>query len=1774
MLLTSSKSAAASTAEYWVTNEAFATAVEPITGRPVQVAQSNSVRVLTSIIPPIIKFFTSGSFSTEALSSPLNSPLYVQTNAASCNNNSDTAETYPITLSSALTGDEESFIATETSANSGVFRILPEVPTRDGEKLPVVHGNGILEIVKNETVTATIEGCGMSTVARAVILIDPYGVVFDSRTNTPVAGAVVTLIDVDGRGNGGYPGGLAKVYLTADMSVPAPSIVTTGSDGAYQFPFVFPSTYRLTVTPPNGYAFPSTIPAGLLPSGRTIDLSGSYGGNFLVSGTVKIDIPLDRGQLSGLFIEKAASRSVVEIGDFVDYTVKVKNSTGLLLTGISLTDNLPAGFKYQRGTSRLDGNKIGDPEGGAVPKLIFNIGDLANGRTGTLTYRLKVGPGSLEGEGLNRAQANAANGATSNIAAVKVKVIGGVFSDNGYIIGKVFVDCNQNGIQDNEEPGIPGVRLFLEDGTFVITDGEGKYSLYGISPRTHVLKIDKTTMPACSQLMTLSNRFAGDPNSRFVDLKTGELHKADFAEGSCTAEILEEVRRRKTQDGAFISESESRAAEKLTLNNIVASDARSLPASGLIGDKSRIPSFQSGEIEKSRIENDDILPAGSFTASFLLADEEAAKMDNSLDFINLKDNDILPLQQTNIQVKGVFGSKFKLTVNGEEILETRVGKKGFLESNQIQIWEYIGVDLSPGLNQIEASQIDSSNNILGAKSITVKAPGKLTRIVVITPEKDQYADGRSRIPIRVELKDEQGLPVITRTPLTLEAGRGQWHVEDLDEREPGVQVFIEGEGAVFNLIAPAESGDVTVRVSSGNLSKEEKVSFIPELRPMLAVGLIEGSINFQKLDPKALVPARSQDGFEQELRNIAFTDNDGKTYGGGRAALYLKGKIAGDYLLTIAYDSDKDTKERLFRDIQPDEYYPVYGDSSIKGFDAQSTSSLYVRVDKGKAFVLYGDFTTGAVDEVRNLGAYNRSLTGVQWHYENKRVRINAFASQDSSRPVIEELPAAGISGPYYINNLSILVNSEKVEIITRDRNQPSVVIKSVPQARFSDYEIEYLTGRIIFKAPVPSIDENLNPNYIRITYEVDQGGEDFWVYGVDGRVKILENMEVGGSYVKDDNPQDEYNLKSANIAYRLFDKTLLIGEWAETERESIGRGDGKRVELRHEGDKLQARAFASVTDEKFDNPAAVMGKGRTEAGANISYKLGPKTILRGEAVHTEDNVNNGTRDGVLVNVARSINKYVRAEAGMRYSKETTTPSQPYSAGTTPNEYTSARFKLGAQIPALPQLGVYGEYEQALDSDNKLARVGGEYQFLNKGRLYARHEFINSLAGEYALNSSQQRNATVFGIETDYIKDGHLFSEYRIRDSVSGREAEAAVGLRNQWSVAKGVKLHTGFESVRSLDKNNADSESWAVTGAVEYTAMPDWKGSARLEYRDSDTSGALLNTLGLAYKLNNNFTLLARHIISLTDNKSGGGDKLEGKVQVGFAYRPAETSVWNNLTKYEYKYERDDSAAADVRRDVNILSTHINYQPSRPLTLSGRYAGKIVNEDTDGIHSTSNTHLISARAIYDITDRWDAGLMASSLFSDFFKSNQYGAGVEVGYLVKANLWLSLGYNIFGFVDKDFSAEEYTNPGVYIRLRMKFDESLFSWKNSKVKKTLPDAKYKENPHLATFSKGGSDTPTPFKAECLIKKSEDKIASCPPPAKIEEASVVHPPEPAPAPVPEPAPAPEPTPVLVPAPEHAPVSVSAPAVEEKPEIGLRIPDSVHTQDQSKECQRACI
>lgn len=95
---------------------------------------------------------------------------------------------------------------------------------------------------------------------------------------------------------------------------------------------------------------------------------------------------------------------------------------------------------------------------------------------------------------------------------------------------------------------------------------------------------------------------------------------------------------------------------------------------------------------------------------------------------------------------------------------------------------------------------------------------------------------------------------------------------------------------------------------------------------------------------------------------------------------------------------------------------------------------------------------------------------------------------------------------------------------------------------------------------------------------------------------------------------------------------------------------------------------------------------------------------------------------------------------------------------------------------------------------------------------------------------------------------------------------------------------------------------------------------------------------------------------------------------------------------------------------------------------------------------------LVAGRVSYDLTKNWDVGMAASVLQGG--GARQYAYGLETGYAVARNLWLSVGYNWAGYRDADLTGAEYTAKGAYARLRWKFDENLLSAGNKNVNSAL------------------------------------------------------------------------------------------------------------------------
>jgi len=296
--------------------------------------------------------------------------------------------------------------------------------------------------------------------------------------------------------------------------------------------------------------------------------------------------------------------------------------------------------------------------------------------------------------------------------------------------------------------------------------------------------------------------------------------------------------------------------------------------------------------------------------------------------------------------------------------------------------------------------------------------------------------------------------------------------------------------------------------------------------------------------------------------------------------------------------------------------------------------------------------------------------------------------------------------------------------------------------------------------------------------------------------------------------------------------------------------------------------------------------------------------------------------------------------------------------------------------------------------------------------------------------------------------------------------------VRNSFKLTDQLRLTGGLEHTRQLGAydNSVNSgtgyagglgQSTAVTAGVEYVAERV-KASAILEGRKGDDADTRLFSAGFGYKIDASWSLLARSVVSDSEGQGGnaGNERHLQRHQIGVAYRPVDTDTWNALARYERRSERVVGAGNTVgalsggsvfgadygnaslpgSTSADIISAHINYNPARGRVLTARYAAKVSRADDGFLASSYWAHLLHARYTQDLGKNWDVGVQAGVLYGKG-GALQKTAGVEVGYQLAKDLWISAGYNFVGLKDRELTANEYTSKGAYIRLRFKFDET-------------------------------------------------------------------------------------------------------------------------------------
>ena len=1649
--------------------------------------------------------------------------VYIDLTSSAVNKDEDTAETIVVKVTSG-TGDTLQVTLVETGTNTGIFRSLHPILMSENEKgegrscpsegvvtpnFAASEPNCVLNGAAdgNLTVTATVrlDETRKVEVLEDAALIDPLGVVFDSAYNTPVKGASVWIRNADG-----------SVALDPLTDTPYEPQVTD-DDGRYQFPFLSGGqSYYLDVVPPPQYSFPSIVAESNFPT-RTVN-EYSYGkdgykqvagsGIFDLTRLLIVDIPLDPELNTDLSLHKTASLSEVSIGSSLSYSVRIQNHSKRRLFAIKLQDSLPRGFNYVAGSATLNGQPINDPEGAPRPNLTFtNLPFIAGAADGvldnkehTLSYRVRTTAGAVGSDGVNTIVADGRTETSfpikSNESQAKVKIQReGVLQDKAIIFGKVYIDADCNNVQNGGEWPIGGVKLFLEDGTWVITDANGQYSVYGIEPGMHAIKMDSMSLPKGLRFKPTDNRQMADPHSRLVDLTAGEFHRADFA-AACPKTnrdaIKAEIQARNTgqtdwmlenaqkydpdkkinrtdtekasdidgdissgssHEGSFNTAKKAKRVttgysiqlqqfrERALAEKALADLSKSLQKEAYVHQAGDFYTVRFGfDLDKKSMKarmRELTLPSKSKVVATIyeqISDDVADRLETprGLETMPLAKEAVKHVTKkqakagvwlwpkAEVSLDGRFmvvvrkGLVPTLKVNGKVVPKAQLGERIENRRERAQVVAWYGVQLQPGENEVEvvAKDMFGNNRILAKRVFTRPISAEKLHLEMRTNQ--LAADGgRSYLPISIKLLDANGYLARGVNFVTIEASDGQWVERDVQDQVQGRQVRVVNGLRTVHLRSSERSGKIRVRASDGSMRDETEVTQVAPLRPLIAIGVVD-------VGGKVFKRGRSSPDLMNEDEFNA------------SAAAFMKGKVRGDMHLTLSVDTDKKDDAELFRDINPNKSYPIHGDSSQRGYQAQSRSKVYAKLEKDQDSVMWGDFVTDGKSMNEDVTRVQRTLTGASVLAKGGATEWQFFVSELDENHITERIRGGGVALNYKLSKSPIVTNSDTLDVITVSRDNPGVVLNVTSLSRFGDYTLDSVTGELSFSEVVPIADEDLNPVYILASYDVEGDGNDYTVAGARIRHEIKPGFKLGLNYTVDQHETTGFELYGVTLDYEDDDGLTVRGSLGQMTHEDISKDSGIAGRL-YLSRKWADKSITSITlgraSRGFTNSAAGISENREELRIKHEMTLSTKMGADIEAIHSKNLDTGDVEQSLGVTADVKVEDWT-LKGGARHIEQKNSNS----------EESFQTFIVGAQR-ALKLAGrngsVAAEYEQDFNSsDRRRIALSGDLQVHEKVKIYARGERINSLSGVSGLSASSDAKDTIaIGVKSNFFKSTELFSEYRVRGGIDSRDLETASGVRGTYEISKGLSISPHLEIVNNLD--GAGSDSIAASLAYKDSRQTDRVSSLRLETRHDDNRDYYGMQADYVQRLDERWSVLIKDTLRVESPKLGD-DTLDNTFTVGLAYRPRRDNKQHALFFYQNKEKR---GGENGDCSTHILSTHQNYEINEDALLSGRVGGK--KEDCEG--ATSDAVVVDGRITWDLTNRLDVDVHAGVLGTDGVSEKNYSLGAGVNYLLRENLRLGMGYNVSGFKDEDLDPENYNDKGLYMGLQYKFDENSLNW---------------------------------------------------------------------------------------------------------------------------------
>ena len=1526
----------------------------------------------------------------ETFSFSAGEPLIIRVEDFDQNLDSSVRETITIDLEINNTGDTETLLLTESEPGSGVF--IGVVPMVSSESVTQFDGQLSVEVLSRIGAIYTDIEDETDTVATLGI-VEPSNVVFDSTTGEPINGAVISLIS-SSSGEG------ARVYTGDDGSWP--STVISGSpvtlsqsarsvemgQGEFRYPRVFGGEYFLKVVPPVGYRFPSQqSQTQIIQLGEVSDQVeiGSRGEVFRIDkelGAVLLNIPLD--PFDGRFsVSKKSNVDVVSIGDEIEYTITAQNHDPLYeLNNVYLRDTLPPGFRYIDGSAKFS-------IGATIPSshitvngrmLKIALGSLLPDAEDSVSYRVRVGAGSPTDEAINSVQ-GFSDDANSNVAHATVEMRDELMHQKNILIGRVF-----SGKCDNTEKQYPvkNARLYLNNGRTVLTDDKGRWHMEGLDVGSYVVQLDEASLPAgviASPCKTVAQH-TGKRYARMLQLRKGNIWRADF-----------HVDLDKNADLTAVGSKLVRKKVKRLIRN----------------------------------------PLQQFGAEF------ASKVTPEFEFLWPPEGHVPAISTIKIAVQYPPKNRLKVLLNDEEVSPINLEGTSSNKDKTVGISRWTGVDIKQKNNTLTAVLTDKSGKELKRIERHVHFTERSIKASLVKSESVLLADGRNQPVIAIRLEDKDGFTPRPRTHGFYSLEHDHWKVVETDSGDQNDRVElnksqdgkyeykVSDDGLVRVRLEPtARSGIVIVNVPLDDGETATIRAWLqPALRDWIMVGYAKGTVGYQTLSGN--------------LETLSDLDQEEGRYQEGRVSFFAKGRVKGKYLLTLAYDSDKqigEVGEQLNGTIDPDAWYTLYGDEQTQQYEAPSSSKLYVKLEKEQFYALFGDYQSDL--DTTELGRYQRTLHGLKSSYEGENYQYSAFVSETSDQYQRDDIRGDGTSGLYNLTR-EVISNSETITIETRDRDHPEIIVDSRSVSRYFDYDIDYENGSLFFKFPISGTDDELNPIYIVVEYESedDKGDKEYIAGGRVGYTSDDESIKVGLSYLRE---SADDQLLAVDASYKINDQLKLKAEVARSE--SDVKASAWLAEAEYRKDKVQGRLYANQQDDGFGlGQQSGVSEGERKVGITTNYKLSDDATLILDAsrlLNLETNDSRVRASAEWQKVADN-NKF---SVGLVHTDE--------SIGNESRETQSLKVGTG-KVLNNGRLALATSLEKTLsdvDTDGSPDRLklSADYKLTEKVTAFVEQEFTR--------NDSDKGSNTRVGLKTNIWEGGSLHSDL-VRETDEGDITSSKdyflLGMSQHWKVNDKLHFDFSFDKAETLDlmyDSPLDTdEGGALSGSDDYYAISigtgwnseKWSAAGRLEYRDSDASDRSSLQYKAVRKQGDHYAVSKQFRIVNTEKENGDSER-EAKFGFSFALRSKEWK-YTLLNQLDYIDEKTVTSGDTDRSRKLINNLHYNRYLNDDVELSLHYGIKL-QQNPSNISDWGITDTLQAAMRYDMNESWDAGVQAGMLRQNDSDTSSSYAGLSLGFSPAENTRIEVGFNFEGFDDDDFVSSHYTRQGPYISLNYMLDQSL------------------------------------------------------------------------------------------------------------------------------------